>query len=110
MTKFASQVEVVYMPVENSQGKSYQKPYMRITDFNNEEIYIQLRDDLNVPEFSRILVSALDYNTISVAAKFAPLKEAGNTNEKSSTDKPNMSEVKNVLEQVIEEQTKKDKK
>lgn len=76
MTDFASQVEVVYMPVENNQGKTYQKPYMRITDFNNKEVYIQLKDNLNVPEFSRILVSALDYNTISVAAKFAPVKES----------------------------------
>lgn len=103
MIDFASQVEVVYMSVENGQGKVYQKPYMRIVDFNNKEVYIQLRDDLNVPEFSRILISALDYNTISVAARFASMKES----EEHKTKAVDMTEVKKVLEEVVDNQNKK---
>jgi len=99
MTDFASQVEVVYMSVENSQGKTYQKPYMHITDFNNKEVYIQLRDDLNVPEFSRILIAALDYNTVSVAAKFAPMREP----EEHKSTIENMLFSKNDTKEVTED-------
>lgn len=101
MVKFASQVEIIRIPVEDDSGKVYQKPYMRIVDFSNEETYIQLRNDLNVTEFSRILISALDYNTISVAAKFAPLKEVDN---KSNTQNELLN--KETSEELIDNQNK----
>lgn len=85
-TKFASKIEVVYMSVQDNSGKTFQKPYMKISEFEGDEVYIQLRNDLNVAEFSRLLMSGLDYNVVSTSAEFAPLKNSEVENENKESE------------------------
>lgn len=104
--KFASKIEVVLMPVQNDAGKAYQKPYIKVTTFDGDEVYTQLRNDLNIAEFSRYLVAGLDYNTVSVAAEFAPMREQEEQKEEKKPETPSMTDIKQVLNEVMNNQQK----
>lgn len=88
MKKFVSKIDVIYIPVRDNQGRSYQKPYLQITDTSNDSAAIPLRDDVNVVEFTRILMSVLDYNVISTSASFAIPEEVKNTENVSENTSP----------------------
>jgi hypothetical protein len=72
----ADKIDIVYMKVQDTNtGKIYQKPFMKIIYADDKEVLIQLRNDINITDFSRLLVSALDYNIVSTSFEFSKGKQ-----------------------------------